>query len=312
VFSEELLTLGSTNDRVVAITAAMVYPTGLHRFAQAFPDRCFDVGIAEQHAVTSAAGLAMGGLHPVVAVYSTFLNRAFDQVLMDVALHQCGVTFVLDRAGITGPDGASHHGMWDMSILQIVPGLQLATPRDGIRLRDALAKSLTIDDGPSVIRFPRGSISADLPAVDQREGIDILLTTEQPRVLVVGIGPLAETAVAVGRRLSDQGIGVTVVDPVWALPINPALVALAADHELVITIEDNGTVGGWGTRLAQELRFAGVDTALREFGLPQEFIPHGGRGELLTEVGLTPQHIARYAVEAIVRSDEPLEQQPTR
>ena len=312
VFSEELLGLGSTNDRVVAITAAMVYPTGLHRFAQAFPDRCFDVGIAEQHAVTSAAGLAMGGLHPVVAVYSTFLNRAFDQVLMDVALHHCGVSFVLDRAGITGPDGASHHGMWDMSILQIVPGLQLAAPRDGIRLRDALARSLTIDDGPSVIRFPRGSISADLPAVDQREGIDILLTTAQPRVLVVGIGPLAETAVAVGRRLSDQGIGVTVVDPVWALPINPALVALAADHELVITIEDNGTVGGWGTRLAQELRFAGVDTTLREFGLPQEFIPHGGRGELLEEVGLTPQHIARYAVEAIVRSEEPLEEQPTR
>jgi 1-deoxy-D-xylulose-5-phosphate synthase len=312
VFSEELLGLGSTNDRVVAITAAMMYPTGLHRFAQAFPDRCFDVGIAEQHAVTSAAGLAMGGLHPVVAVYSTFLNRAFDQVLMDVALHQCGVTFVLDRAGITGPDGASHHGMWDMSILQIVPGLQLAAPRDGIRLRDALARSLTINDGPSVIRFPRGSVSADLPAVDQREGIDILLTTEQPRVLVVGIGPLAETAVAVGRRLSDQGIGVTVVDPVWALPINPALVALAADHELVITIEDNGTVGGWGTRLAQELRFAGVDTRLREFGLPQEFIPHGGRGELLEEVGLTPQHIARYAVEAIVRSEEPLEEQPTR
>jgi 1-deoxy-D-xylulose-5-phosphate synthase len=311
VFSEELLGLGSTNDRVVAITAAMVYPTGLHRFAQAFPDRCFDVGIAEQHAVTSAAGLAMGGLHPVVAVYSTFLNRAFDQVLMDVALHQCGVTFVLDRAGITGPDGASHHGMWDMSILQIVPGLQLAAPRDGIRLRDALARSLTIDDGPSVIRFPRGSVSADLPAVDQREGIDILLTTEQPRVLVVGIGPLAETAVAVGQRLSDQGIGVTVVDPVWALPINVALVALAADHELVITIEDNGTVGGWGTRLAQELRFAGVDTALREFGLPQEFIPHGGRGELLEEVGLTPQRIARYAVEAIVRSEKSLEQQPT-
>ena len=116
VFSEELLRLGSTDERVVAITAAMLYPTGLHRFATAFPDRCFDVGIAEQHAVTSAAGLAMGGLHPVVAIYSTFLNRAFDQLLMDVALHRCGVTFVLDRAGITGPDGASHHGMWDMSI----------------------------------------------------------------------------------------------------------------------------------------------------------------------------------------------------
>jgi 1-deoxy-D-xylulose-5-phosphate synthase len=268
VFSEELL--GRTTAPPLR---QLRNHTGLRTdLPRRSPGAVADVGIAEQHAVTSAAGLAMGGLHPVVAVYSTFLNRAFDQVLMDVALHQCGVTFVLDRAGITGPDGASHHGMWDMSILQIVPGLQLAAPRDGIRLRDALARSLTIDDGPSVIRFPRGSISTDLPAVDQREGIDILLATEQPRVLVVGIGPLAETAVAVGQRLSDQGIGVTVVDPVWALPMNPALVALAADHELVITIEDNGTVGGWGTRLAQELRFAGVDTALREFGLPQEFI----------------------------------------
>jgi 1-deoxy-D-xylulose-5-phosphate synthase len=290
----------------------MVYPTGLHRFAKAFPDRCFDVGIAEQHAVTSAAGLAMGGMHPVVAVYSTFLSRAFDQVLMDVALHECGVTFVLDRAGITGPDGASHHGMWDMSILQVVPGLHLAAPRDGSRLREALAASLAIDDRPSVIRFPRGSAAADLAAVDQLDGMDILARTEQPRVLVVGIGPLAETAVAVGRRLSDQGIGVTVLDPVWALPINPSLASLAADHELVITIEDNGVVGGYGARLAQELRFAGVETPVREFGLPQEFIPHGGRSELLEEIGLTPQHIARYAVEAIVRSDEPLDQQPSR
>jgi 1-deoxy-D-xylulose-5-phosphate synthase len=312
LFSEELLRLGSSDERVVAITAAMVYPTGLHRFAQAFPDRCFDVGIAEQHAVTSAAGLAMGGLHPVVAVYSTFLNRAFDQVLMDVALHECGVTFVLDRAGITGPDGASHHGMWDMSILQVVPGLHLAAPRDGSRLREALAASLAIDDGPSVIRFPKASVAADVLAVDQLDGMDILLKTELPRVLVVGIGPLAETAVAVGRRLSDQGIGVTVLDPVWALPVNPSLAPLAADHELVITIEDNGVVGGYGARLAQEMRFAGVETPVREFGIPQEFIPHGGRPELLEEAGLTPQNIARYAVEAIVRSDEPLDQQPSR
>jgi 1-deoxy-D-xylulose-5-phosphate synthase len=274
VFSEELLRLGSIDERVVAITAAMVYPTGLHRFAQAFPDRCFDVGIAEQHAVTSAAGLAMGGLHPVVAVYSTFLNRAFDQVLMDVALHKCGVTFVLDRAGITGPDGASHHGMWDMSILSVVPGLCLAAPRDGARLREALAQSLSVDDAPSVIRFPRGTVSMDL-------------------------------------RLSDQGIGVTVADPLWALPINPALIRLAADHDLVITIEDSGVVGGWGARFAQQLRAAGVHTALREFGIPQEFLPHGGRAELLEEVGLTPQNIARYAVEAIARADEALEQ-PTQ
>lgn len=303
-FSEELLRLGSVDERVVAITAAMVYPTGLHRFAKAFPERCFDVGIAEQHAVTSAAGLAMGGLHPVVAVYSTFLNRAFDQVLMDVALHKCGVTFVLDRAGITGPDGASHHGMWDMSILQVVPGLHLAAPRDGTRLREALAQSLAIEDAPSVIRFPKDQVPADLPAVAQLDGVDLLLKTEQPRVLVIGIGPLAETAVAVGERLSDQGIGVTVVDPVWALPINAALIPLAADHDLVITIEDNGVVGGYGSRLAQQLRSAGVRTPFREFGIPEEFLSHGGRAELLEAVGLTPQHIARYAVEAIARADE--------
>jgi 1-deoxy-D-xylulose-5-phosphate synthase len=312
LFSEELLRLGTADERVVAVTAAMVYPTGLHRFAQAFPDRCFDVGIAEQHAVTSAAGLAMGGLHPVVAVYSTFLNRAFDQVLMDVALHRCGVTFVLDRAGITGPDGPSHHGMWDMSILQVVPGLHLAAPRDGSRLRDTLARSLTIDDAPSVIRLPKEQVQPDLPAVDQLDGMDILLRTEQPRVLVLGVGPLAVTAVAVGERLSDQGIGVTVVDPVWALPVNPALIALAVGHDLVITIEDNVAVGGWGARLTHELHSAGVDIPVREFGLPQEFVPHGGRGELLKEIGLTPQNIARYAVEAIVRADEPLEQQPSR
>ena len=308
LFSEELLRLGSNDQRIVAITAAMVYPTGLHRFARAFPDRCFDVGIAEQHAVTSAAGLAMGGLHPVVAVYSTFLNRAFDQVLLDVAMHRCGVTFVLDRAGITGPDGASHHGMWDMSILQVVPGLQLAAPRDGVRFREALARSLAIDDAPSVLRFPKDVVPPDLPAVDQFDGMDILLRTEQPRVLVVALGQLAGTAVAVGERLSDQGIGVTVVDPVWALPVKQALVALARDHDLVITIEDNGVVGGYGSRLAQELRSGGVDTAVREFGIPQEFLPHGGRAQLLEEIGLTPQVIARYAVEAVVMADAALEQ----
>jgi 1-deoxy-D-xylulose-5-phosphate synthase len=306
-FSEELLRLGGIDEKVVAITAAMVYPTGLHRFAKAFPERCFDVGIAEQHAVTSAAGLALGGFHPVVAVYSTFLNRAFDQVLMDVALHKCGVTFVLDRAGITGPDGPSHHGMWDISILSLVPGLHLTAPRDGTRLRGALARSLAIDDAPSVIRLAKDQVPADLDSVEQLNGMDILLRTEQPRVLVIGIGQLVETAVAVGERLSDQGIGVTVLDPVWALPINPALITLVADHDLVITIEDNGVVGGYGARLAQELRSADVHTALREFGIPQEFIPHGSRAELLEEIGLTAQHIARYAVEAVVRADAPLE-----
>jgi 1-deoxy-D-xylulose-5-phosphate synthase len=308
VFSEELLRLGSTDERVVAITAAMLYPTGLHRFAHAFPERCFDVGIAEQHAVTSAAGLAMGGLHPVVAVYATFLNRAFDQLLLDIALHRCGVTFVLDRAGVTGPDGPSHHGMWDMSIAQLVPGLHLAAPRDGTRLRAALARALTIDDAPSLLRFSKDKVPPDVLAVDEIDGMDVLLRTEQPRVLVVAFGPLAVTGVAVGERLADQGIGVTVVDPVWALPVNPTLVRLADEHQLVVTIEDNGVVGGCGARLAQELRLAEVDTPLREFGIPQQFLEHGSRAELLAAIGLNPQEIARYAVEAIARADAPLDQ----
>ena len=239
--------------------------------------------------MTSAAGLAMGGLHPVVAVYSTFLNRAFDQVLMDVALHRCGVTFVLDRAGITGPDGASHHGMWDMSILQVVPGLKLAAPRDGVRFREALARSLAIDDAPSVLRFPRTWYRR----IFQRSTSSTAWTScSGPSSRVCSLSLWASSPGRPSRwgRLSDQGIGVTVVDPVWALPVNPALVALARDHDLVITIEDNGVVGGYGSRLAQELRSAGVDTAVREFGIPQEFLPHGSRGELLKEIGLTPQN----------------------
>ncbi|MGI8458846.1 MAG: 1-deoxy-D-xylulose-5-phosphate synthase [Propionibacteriaceae bacterium] len=309
IFSEELARLGRSDDKLVAITAAMLYPTGLHRFAAAFPDRTFDVGIAEQHAMTSAAGLAMGGLHPVVALYSTFLNRAFDQLLTDVALHRCGVTIVLDRAGVTGPDGPSHHGMWDMSITQVVPGLHLAAPRDATRLRAALATSTTIDDAPSVIRYSKDKVPADIPALDQRGGVDVLQSTEQPRVLVVGIGSMVPTALGVGSRLSDQGIGVTVVDPVWVLPVDPALVELAREHELVITIEDNGKVGGCGARLAQELRGHGVDTPLHEFGIEQRFLEHASRAELLAQLGLTPQAIARFAVEQIVAGESELSPQ---
>ncbi|WP_375433477.1 1-deoxy-D-xylulose-5-phosphate synthase [uncultured Friedmanniella sp.] len=303
VFSAELVRLGREDERVVALTAAMTYPTGLHRFAAAFPDRFFDVGIAEQHAVTSAAGMAMGGLHPVIALYATFLNRAFDQLLLDVAMHRLGVTFVLDRAGVTGPDGASHHGMWDMSLLQLVPGLHLSAPRDATRLREALARALTIDDAPSVLRYSKDTMPADVPAVDSRGGVDVLMRTEQPRVLVVGLGQLVGTALSVGQRLSDQGIGVTVVDPVWVLPVNPALIELTAEHELVISIEDNGVIGGCGARLAQELRFAEVRTPVREFGIAQEFLTHGSRTELLEELGLTAQAIARYAVEATVSGE---------
>ena len=325
VFAEELLRLGRSNGRIVAITAAMLYPTGLHRFAGAFPERTFDVGIAEQHAVASAAGMATAGLHPVFAVYATFLNRAFDQVLMDVALHRCGVTFVLDRAGITGNDGASHNGMWDMSMLQLVPGLHLSAPRDGTRLRQALARAVEIDDAPSVIRYSKEKLPADIEAIDEVGGVDVLRQTRQlpdaggdlepgsadlpPRVLVVGYGQLVGTALGVADRLADQGIDVTVVDPVWALPVAQALFELAAEHQLVITIEDNLVIGGCGARLAQELGAHGVRTPARHFGIPQEFLPHAGRAELLEDIGLTPQEIARFVVELMVERtpvDEPL------
>jgi 1-deoxy-D-xylulose-5-phosphate synthase len=221
-------------------------------------------------------------------------------------MHKCGVTFALDRAGVTGPDGASHHGMWDMSILQVVPGLHLAAPRDATQLEQALAASLDIDDAPSVVRYPTGPVTDSIPAVDQVDGLDVLMRTEQPRVLVVVYGQMAGMGIAVGDRLSDQGIGVTVVDPVWALPVNPALLDLAASHDLVISIEDNGVVGGNGARLAQEMRFADVTTPIREFGIEQQFLAAGTRAELLEELGLTPQRIARYAVEAVVREEETL------
>ncbi|MGJ3509537.1 1-deoxy-D-xylulose-5-phosphate synthase [Enemella sp. A6] len=305
VFADELVELGAEHPGIVAITAAMLHPTGLNRFAARYPERTFDVGIAEQHAVTSAAGLAAAGLHPVVAVYATFLNRAFDQVLMDVAMHQLGVTFVLDRAGITGPDGASHNGMWDLALLQAVPGLQLAAPRDGTRLREALARAVTIDDAPTVIRFSKERIPDDIEAIAHRDGIDVLLADPEPRVLVIGHGQMAGTALAVAERLQHQGIGVQVVDPLWALPVNPHLIELTGHHELVVSIEDGVVVGGLGARLGQEMGTHRIDTPLLTFGVPLGFPEHASRAELLEEMGLTGQQIARQVIEALVDSDNP-------
>jgi 1-deoxy-D-xylulose-5-phosphate synthase len=302
-FGDELARIAATDDRVVALTAAMLHPTGLDRFAKLFPDRVFDVGIAEQHAVTSAAGLATAGLHPVVAVYATFLNRAFDQVLMDVALHKLGVTFVLDRAGITGPDGPSHHGLWDPSLLGLVPGLTLAAPRDENRLSAALRTAVTISDRPSVIRFSKEALPADVPAIAQRGGVDVLFGGSGSRVLVVGYGQLCAMAVEVGRRLSQQGISATVVDPVWALPISSDLLKLVAAHDLVLTVEDNQIVGGLGARLSQECRAAGINTVIREFGVPSIFVPQGARGAILEELGLTAQQLARFATEQIAAAE---------
>jgi 1-deoxy-D-xylulose-5-phosphate synthase len=291
-FADEMLAIGERRADVVAITAAMMHPVGLDRFQKRFPARTFDVGIAEQHAATSAAGLALGGLHPVVAVYATFLNRAFDQVLMDCALHRAGVTFVLDRSGVTGDDGASHNGMWDMSILQVVPGLRLAAPRDTARLRELLNEAVEVDDAPTVLRFPKGAPPQDIPAVGTAGACDVLLRDGTKDVLVVGVGAMAGTAVEVGERLVAQGIGATVVDPRWVKPVDPALVELAAAHRLVVTVEDNGVVGGVGAVLLQTLAEAGVGTPVRLHGIPQEFLHHAKRAAILEQIGLTPQAVA--------------------
>ncbi|WP_017933727.1 1-deoxy-D-xylulose-5-phosphate synthase [Nocardioides sp. Iso805N] len=291
-FAEEIVAIGERRRDIVTITAAMMHPVGLHGFQARFPERTFDVGIAEQHAATSAAGLALGGLHPVVAVYATFLNRAFDQVLMDCALHRTGVTFVLDRAGVTGDDGASHNGMWDMSILQVVPGLRLAAPRDTARLRELLNEAVEVDDAPTVVRFPKGAPPKDIPAVGTAGGCDVLLRDGTKDVLVVGVGAMAGTAVEVGERLVAQGIGVTVVDPRWVKPVDPALIELAAAHRLVVSIEDNGVVGGVGAVLLQTLAEAGVRTPVRLHGIPQDFLDHAKRAVILDRIGLTPQAVA--------------------
>ena len=288
------------------MTAAMLRPTGLLPFAQRFPDRVYDVGIAEQHAVASAAGLAFGGLHPVVAIYATFMNRAFDQVMMDVALHRAGVTFVLDRAGVTGPDGPSHHGIWDLAMLQIVPHIRIAVPRDAERLREELREAVAVDDAPTVIRFPKGASAPTLPALERlADGVDVLVRSDAQDVLIVGIGPMAHIAVDVAERLRAQGIGATVVDPRWVVPVQPSIVELAASHRLVITIEDGIRVGGIGTRVRQVLREAGVDTAVDELGLPDEFIDHATREQILEDAGLTPAKIAQDVVVAGARHAHP-------
>ena len=301
VFSDELVSIGHRRSDVVALTAAMLQPTGLKAFADRYPSRCFDVGIAEQHAMTSAAGMAMAGLHPVVAVYATFVNRAFDQVLMDIALHRLPVTIVLDRAGVTGDDGASHNGMWDLSLLQLVPGIALAAPRDGRRLRDLLGEAVDVSDGPTVVRFPKGAVTPDIDAVQRIGRTDVLVREGAEDVLVVAVGSMAAVGVDVAARLADHGIGVTVVDPRWVLPVDEAIVDLARRHRFVLTVEDNGRVGGVGTRIAQVLRDADVRTPLRDAGIPQQFLAHAKRAKILTEIGLTGQSLARLAVEEIAR-----------
>ncbi|MFH9350324.1 1-deoxy-D-xylulose-5-phosphate synthase [Kitasatospora sp. NPDC017646] len=309
VFGEEMVALGHEREDIVAITAAMLHPVGLAPFAKEFPDRIFDVGIAEQHAVTSAAGLATNGLHPVFAVYATFLNRAFDQVLMDVALHKLGVTFVLDRAGVTGTDGASHNGMWDMSILQVIPSLRLAAPRDADQVRAQLREAVQVLDAPTVVRYSKGTVGPAVPAVGRVGGMDVLRAAEESSgahradVLIVSVGAMAPTSLEVADLLAAQGITATVVDPRWVKPVDPALPGLAAEHRVVVTIEDNGRVGGVGAAVAQALRDADVDLPVRDFGIPQEFLDHASRNEILAEIGLNAPDIARRVAALVAKLD---------
>jgi 1-deoxy-D-xylulose-5-phosphate synthase len=304
VFGDNMVAIGTRRPDIVAITAAMLHPTGLGAFARAFPDRVFDVGIAEQHAMTCAAGMAMGGLHPVVAIYATFLNRAFDQLLMDVALHKLPVTIALDRAGVTGPDGASHHGMWDGSILQVVPGLKIAWPRDATRIGELLSEAVAVSDGPTVLRYPKGTVGAEAEAIGKLGGMDVLARPAEGLandVLLAGAGPMAVVCVLAAERLADHGIGVTVVDPRWVKPLDEALASAAREYRLVVTAEDNGRAGGFGDAVSRLLRDHDVDTPVRTFGLPQEFLDHGDRGQILDDHGLAPQHLARAITEAVAR-----------
>uniref|UniRef100_UPI00404A78C3 1-deoxy-D-xylulose-5-phosphate synthase n=1 Tax=Candidatus Planktophila sp. TaxID=2175601 RepID=UPI00404A78C3 len=297
VFSEELVEIGRERSDIVAITAAMLGPTGLDKFADAFPERTIDVGIAEQHAVTSAAGMAFAGLHPVVAIYSTFLSRAFDQLLLDVALHKAGVTFVLDRAGITGDDGPSHHGIWDMALTGIIPSLSLAAPRDGARLREVLREAVDISDAPSVIRFPKGPVSADIPAFERRDGIDVLYRGESADVLLISVGAMATMAVEAASQAYREGVGVTVIDPRWVKPLPSSLITLADRYKSVVVVEDGIAHGGIASALSEMFRTAGLTTPIHSIGVPLTFIEHSSRAEILSDLGMTAQNIAREIVE---------------
>ncbi|MEJ6626882.1 MAG: 1-deoxy-D-xylulose-5-phosphate synthase [Actinomycetes bacterium] len=296
VFSDEICEIGAKREDIVAITAAMLGPTGLDKFAQKFPKRAFDVGIAEQHATTSAAGLAFTGLHPVVAIYSTFLNRAFDQLLLDVALHKAGVTFVLDRAGITGDDGPSHHGIWDLALTGIVPSLHVAAPRDGAILRETLNEALNISNAPSLLRFPKGPVGADIPAFERRDGIDVLYRGESADVLLVSIGAMAKISVEAASQAYREGVGVTVIDPRWVKPLPQSLLTMAQRYKSVVVVEDGIRHGGIASTISEMFRDAGLDVPIHSIGVPLEFIEHSKRGEIMSDLGITAQNITHQLV----------------
>ena len=296
IFSEEMLAIGEEREDIVALTAAMLGPTGLDKFQEKFPMRTIDVGIAEQHAVTSAAGLAFTGLHPVIAVYSTFLNRAFDQLLLDVALHKAGVTFVLDRSGITGDDGPSHHGIWDLALTGIIPTMRVAAPRDASRLRETLREALDVSDAPTAIRFPKGAVSKDIPAFERRDGVDVLYRGESADVLLVSIGAMAAIAVEAASQAYREGVGVTVIDPRWVKPIPESLITMARRYKSVVVLEDGIKHAGIASSISEAFREAGLSIAIHSIGIPLEFIEHSKRSEILDDLGISAQKISRDIV----------------
>jgi 1-deoxy-D-xylulose-5-phosphate synthase len=296
VFSDELVKIGAERPDVVAITAAMMGPTGLDNFERHFPDRTFDVGIAEQHATTAAAGMAYAGLHPVVAVYSTFLNRAFDQLLLDVALHKAGVTFVLDRAGVTGDDGPSHNGIWDLALTGIVPTLHVAAPRDGARVREVLREAIQISDAPSLIRFPKGAVNEDIPAFERRDGIDVLYRGESADILLISVGAFAAMAVESAGQAYREGVGVTVIDPRWVKPLPSSLITMAQRYKSVVVLEDGIKHGGIASTISEMFREAGLTVPVHSIGVPLAFIEHSKRAEVLQDLGITVQNITRSLV----------------
>ena len=296
VFSEEMLAIGEEREDIVALTAAMLGPTGLDKFQEKFPNRTIDVGIAEQHAVTSAAGLAFTGLHPVIAVYSTFLNRAFDQLLLDVALHKAGVTFVLDRSGVTGDDGPSHHGIWDLALTGIIPTMRVAAPRDAARLRETLREALEVSDAPTAIRFPKGAVTKDIPAFERRDGVDVLYRGESADVLLVSIGAMAAIAVEAASQAYREGVGVTVIDPRWVKPIPESLITMARRYKSVVVLEDGIKRAGIASSISEEFREAGLNVAIHSIGIPLEFIEHSKRSEILDDLGINAQRISRDIV----------------
>ncbi len=296
VFSKIIVEMARQNPKILAITAAMTDGTGLVNFAREFPERFFDVGIAEEHAVTLAAGFAKKGFHPVVAVYSTFLQRGYDQIIHDVCLQKLPVIFMLDRAGLVGPDGPTHHGVFDLSYLRHIPNLTIMAPKDGNELQDMLFTALQIN-GPVAIRYPKRDglklIMEDGPKTIQHGRGEII--KEGQVVALIGVGSMVETAIRAGRRLQKYGIDCTIVNARFVKPLDEELLLhLAESHQNLFTIEENVTAGGFGSSVLELLTFKGVKGLnLKILGLPDQFITHGPTEVLLQKCGLDVEGICQ-------------------